>query len=159
MWKYLAPLARDQTLANHCLLPFFQQHLLKELRESKGPVVQLLSTPCWEKSALGLKETLLQDGTNKEMLFQLLESKKALSQEEEDYYFTLFVLDGSKASKIFNRAWNRLKVLGKDFPRRKKVLQKIMARSHLPDGVVGIDDSNRRETVIDFIAEKFSRVL
>ena len=94
-------------------------------------------------------------GAAEESLFNLLASKGELEEEDKDFFFALFILNDPEVGDTFNRAWNRMKILGENFSRRQKVFQRLIELDPLPDAVVGTANPNRRKTLLDFFSHHF----
>ena len=169
-WNYLRDVATNKEFHFYCDQSFFHQELLKELNrrfqlEEKSRAIvagvdRMLHPLCWNKTAAALKTRLLEkddpkNGAIEDLLFKVLNAKKTLSEEEKDFYFTLFILNGPLVGKTFNLAWNRMKLLGENFSRRQKVLQRLIKLDPLPDGVVTTMDLVKRETLLNFVSLHF----
>ena len=170
VWKYLSTVLQDRQGIYYCDKPLVQKEVLKEFNHRfklekrsnilKKEIDALINPQCWNKMKIGFKKTLLQknspqNGPIEELLFTILNAKKELSEEETDYYLTLFILNGPHVGETFNRAWIRLKNLGQDFSRRQKVLKQLVQIDPLPDGVVGTSDRKKRETLLNLISLHF----
>ena len=110
--------------------------------------------------AEGLKNILWKNshahsGVPEERIFKILVAKRELREEDKDFYYVLFILNGPRVGKTFNLAWNRMKELGENFSRRQKVLQRLLKLDPLPDAVVGTSGSDKRKTLLEFFSHHF----
>ena len=165
-WDYLAEILVRAEASVYCERKAVQDEFLSVMEklgksvDIGGEIEKLLHPTCWKRMAPGLKKRLLENshaksGTREEQLFNILTAKRALSEGEVDFYLALFILNGPKVGKTFNLAWNRMKMLGEDFSRRQKVLQRLAKLDPLPDALVGIPRADKRKTLLDFFSRHF----
>ena len=166
VWRYLSEVLVKEEAKNYCGEKLVQNEFFNTMGDTgklvkiRNTVDKLLHIDCWKAMVPGLKKRLLENsharsGDEEAKLFNILLAKGALEESDKDFYYTLFILNGPQVGKTFNRAWNRMKMLGGDFSRRHKVLQKLKKLDPLPDGVMGISYPEKRKILLNFISHHF----
>ena len=156
-WALLAEILSKEESKDYCADSFVQNQLLEKISSDKGSHPEKSLHPaCWKAMVPGLREHLFKgNGKGGERLFDILSAKGALEQEEKDFYFVLFILNGPRVGKTFNLAWNKMRELGQDFSRREKVLRRLTKMDPLPDGLVGMSHPGKRKTLLNFFSLHF----
>ena len=124
----------------------------KNLDQLKKNLDKSLHFDCWKSYAQHLKEKLNQTKPSARHAYLLLKSKKALKQSEEDIFLTLYLLRDPIPGKVFNLAWAYMLQLGSDYERRKKVIDHLKSRAHLPDKSFR-GDKLKAKTLLKFLNE------
>ena len=156
-WVFLSEVLSKEESKDYCKDSFIQDEFLKKISSDNGDNPENAFHPaCWKAMVPGLRQHLLNgNGQGNDRLFEIFSEKGLLKQEEEDFYYVLFILNGPEVGKTFNLAWNRMKSLGQDFSRREKVLQRLVKMDPLPDGVVGTNHLAKRKTLLEFFSLHF----
>jgi hypothetical protein len=121
-----------------------------------GHILGRINTDCWNELSAKLQLTITSENTiEREYAYTLLFATNGLTKEQQDLYYTLYLLEGPSKGDTYNRAWNRMNELGKSHQRRNRVLQKIKQLNNLPGQVFEMDDKKHRQTLIKQISQNF----
>ena len=137
------------------------KHYQKEISQNSADLKKLkvaidndLSPVCWQKFSQFLKSSYFSfSPIQKEISYWLLTSKESLTIEEEDFFLSLYLLQGPVVGEIFNLSWNRVKLLGENFPRRQKVIAQLLQLDPLPDQLFSSNDKARAEVLARFVLQ------
>ena len=90
-------------------------------------------------------ELLTKKSTSRtQSIFLISQAYKLIDIQNEDIFYTLFILNGPKQGQILNRAWSRIEKLSQDYTRRKNVLNYLEKQIHLPDNVFSYTPKKRK---------------
>ncbi len=134
------------------LAPF----IFEFLRENQQKKSTLLSKDCWKLFKKNLTQGMSSSKhTIRETSYHWLTKNKMISSEDIDIYLSLFLIHGPVIGETFNRAWRRLSILGQDYERRKKVINRLQKLDPLPDGLLTGHDQKKKKTVLAHFAKNF----
>lgn len=169
--KYLPTMPRQDILLSitksefansFCARAFIQEelstlllsHALKSAQKIKPQ--NYANKACLDHLVGPLKEMLFSDyiahGTAS---FRILRELEALSSSEYDQFYAFYLLAGPESGEIFNLAWNNLKLLGRDFERRERVLSFLKTLDPLPGKSFGDSDIRKRRTLSEAFWQYF----
>ncbi len=111
---------------------------------------------CWTHLLPDFRQSLFSSSpSTSSKFYHLLKVKNSLSEEDEDLYLTLFILNGPIVGEIFNLSWSRFEILSQNLVRREKVLKKLQNFEPLPGKIFQTSDQLKRETLTKLISETF----
>ncbi len=102
---------------------------------------------------LGLKPFLIQmlysnKIRKRNTAYKSLNELNVLSNNDKDFYLTLYFLDSPKVGTTFNNAWNTLRLLGQNFKRRELILNKLQTLDPLPGKLFNLNDTKKKKILI-----------
>lgn len=168
-WDYLSKAPKSELSHFYCERPILQSHLVGQLGDKvkdasvaidKWPehIDELMNKDCWEKLTPNLKQALMARSTpqlTKDLIYQLLKSKKVIEQEQEDLFLTVYLLEGPIVGDTFNLAWTRLSKISEDYERREVLLKNIKQIDPLPGALFASPNAQKRDVIMRHIHQHF----
>ena len=115
-----------------------------------------INASCWKGYEPYVRQLLKTDSTTYSLLaYQLLKTKDAISQEDEDLFLFTFILNGPVVGDTFNLAWSNLKKIKNDYKRRARLLRRLKNLYILPDKLFNSPNIKKRDILIKLIAGSF----
>lgn len=161
LFPFIKPVTTSDISEFYCNRSEVQKILFKKIHEisligppSKKVFSDIFNQACLEKIIPILKKDLvnISSAPTKELFYNFLNLYEVLNQEEKDFFLTLYVLQGPVKGNAFNAAWNIIKILGKNYKRRSKVIKKLESFDLLPDEIFALPDQKTRKTLIDYFS-------
>lgn len=163
----------------YCHRPFIVKQLAQRLLTTFRPLIipgnkKTTSTPsemrrqleslahpqCWKAFFPHLKKVLLGETPRHQIiLHKILTLKGALSQEENDFFYTLYLLRGPLIGETFNQAWNNLSKIGQNYPRRARLLEALKGQDPLEGKVFASSNHDKQKTIMGHFFENFPEYL
>ncbi|MFA6235699.1 MAG: hypothetical protein WC635_00120 [Bacteriovorax sp.] len=172
VWPFYAPAVQDNIANFYCKKPEIQAAIMKKLYEEsfspefngnyKSLVERVAPDLCFNELVPPLKESLTSvksNGLNKEMALNILEAKKKLTKDEEDFYAILFLLDGPVVGDKMNLAWKNVESLAENYQKRQKLLEQIKSLELIPDKIFKDPNLPRHKAIINLFANNFPEYL
>ena len=123
-------------------------------------LASLMNIDCWLALLPHLKELLLKENPRHQMiLFKLLDGRQALTANEADFFYTVYLLRGPLIGEAFNRAWNNLVKIGLDFGRRTALLKKLQEQDPLEGKVFASKNRKLQKMVTLHLHRNFPEYL
>ena len=179
IWIFLAPIATHAMGNFYCSRPLVANQLKKQLlthfrpfiipgktnshlghQQIKQKLDSLFHPQCWKSFLPKLKEKwLTQTPRHQIVIHKILEASQNLKQEEQDLFYTLYLLRTPLVGETFNRAWNHLIKLGQDFSRRSLLLKKLAKRDPLEGKVFSSPHPRLSKNIIRHFSQNFPEYL
>ncbi len=165
--EFYAPALEHGLSEFYCQDPQLKSLLSSELtyyadKEGADPkkmahfIDKLMHPDCWKQLQKGYEEDIMsKNKSQRDLAYHLLRSKKSLSEEKEDLYLFLYLLDVPSPGDIFNLAWARLNQVSANFDRRLRLLRAVKKLDPLPDSLFATFDRKLKKVVSSHIAQHF----
>ncbi|HXH29428.1 MAG TPA: hypothetical protein VNJ01_01325 [Bacteriovoracaceae bacterium] len=86
--------------------------------------------------------------SDRELAYQILKSQLKATQDIEDFFYTVYLLENPSQGELFNYSWNRVKLLGATSARREQVLKTLKELDPLPDTIFSSVDKSKRKVLL-----------
>ena len=150
----------------YCKKPYVRKLLTKKVfdetktkekfSEIKSIFDKNINSACWQGYEPYVKTLLKAESTTYSLLaYQLLKTKNAINEADEDLFLFTFILNGPVVGDTFNLAWSNLKKIKNDYKRRARLLRRIENLYILPDRLFNSPNVKRRNILIQLIADSF----
>lgn len=96
---------------------------------------------------------------DREVAYQVLSSQSKVTQEIQDFFYTVYLLDNPSQGELFNYSWNRVKELARTSPRREAVLRKMRELDPLPDAILSSLDQAKKRVILKHFKTYFPEYL
>jgi hypothetical protein len=171
-WSLYEKAVKDENAQIYCQKPNVQQAIFEKIKSSafsenfSGNYKQLVDiiVPnwCFNNLVNPLKESILStesNGIDKELAINILDAKEKLSQQEEELYSFLYLIDGPVVGKRMNIAWKKVEGLSESQRKRDELIKQIKSVPILPDRIFNTPDLPRNKAIINLFAKNFPEFL
>jgi hypothetical protein len=119
-----------------------------------------MNNECWNQIRPVFDETLLSSSSyHREQSFKILEARGELTDVERSVFLLSYILDEPKVGRLFNMAWNELKVVGSNHNYRKRVLSKMKSMDPLPGRLFHLLDEKKKKILLTQLNRNFPEYL
>ena len=167
LWTYLSAALNSNLSEFYCKKPFVLDEIWKKLSstalEQKTDVKILkaidntLHPECLKSLNPFVKNKLLAPDapTDRETAFIVLRSQGKVTLQDEDFFYTVYLLEKPSQGNLFNESWNRIKELGREVERREIIISQIKKIDPIPDEIFNSMDLLKRKVVLKHIKLHF----
>jgi len=168
LFRFIKPATTGEMSEFYCNRPVVIKGLTQKIHEisikqtpNKKHFKNVFNKSCLEKIIPILKQELVKfsSPTMKELFYNFLDLYKGINQEERDFFLTLYILQGPVRGDAFNEGWNIIKILGKNYKRRKKVLEKLEKFELLPDDIFALANKKTKRTLLIHFSQNMPEYL
>jgi len=158
LFKFIKPATTSDMSEFYCNRPEVITILIKKIHHislknapDKKYFKNIFNQDCIKKIIPILKQELVKFSSPamKEIFYNFLDLYKGINQEESDFFLTLYILQGPIKGDAFNKGWNTISILGKNFKRRQKVLRKLKKFELLPDDIFTLTNKKAKRILLD----------
>jgi len=158
LFPFINPATTSEMSEFYCIRPVVITILTKKIHEislkneiKKEHFKKVFNQNCLKKIIPILKTELVKfsSPTMKEMFYNFLDLYSAINQKERDFFLTLYILQGPIKGDAFNDGWNVIKILGKNYKRRQRVLSQLENFELLPDDIFALANKKAKRTLLD----------
>lgn len=96
-----------------------------------------------------------RNSSDRELAFNILKSQLKDTQEVQDFFYTVYLMETPSQGDLFNYAWNRVTALGKSSKRRDLTMDKIRKLDPVPDGILGSLDQRKKKVILSHMKKNF----
>lgn len=143
---YMTKKVANSNLSNfYCHKEVIRDEILYQIHVQEN--ANIISSECWGK----LKKDFLKilerpNSIYFNALYKAFEDRNLLSEEQKDYFLTLYFLQSPTKGKILNQAWNRITEISQDVERRLPLVNKLLDHDPLPGKIFGFKGKDSLET-------------
>lgn len=172
LWDFISKSTTHKISEVYCKIPIVQKVLLDKLIEVSFQSdfdnnflelkKKLMNQSCYDQIKASFKNMFFLKETNilaKELIFNLLDSQKDLTQIEQYLFSILFLVDSPVVGERMNFSWNKVASLLENLPLRLKLMSEIENLSQLSDNVFKTPKMPRQKAIINHLAKNFPEFL
>lgn len=166
-WNYLSLALKSNLSEFYCRKPFVLDEIWKKfdsiVLQQKSDIKILKSIDntvhpeCLKSFNPFVKNKLLtpQGPTERETAFIILRSQGKINSKDEDFFYSVYLLERPSQGDLFNEAWNRIKDLGRQVEKRESVISQLKKLDPIPDEIFGSMDQLKRKVVLKHLKLHF----
>jgi len=171
-WSLYEKAVKDENAQIFCQKQGVQQAVFEKIKSSafsekfNGNYKQLLESIvpnwCFDLMIEPLKETaysLESNGVDRELAIEILDSKGKLSQQEQELFSFLYLINGPVVGKRMNLAWKKIENLAENQSKRDDLLKLVKNVPILPDKIFSDPSLPRNKAIINLLAKNFPEFL
>ena len=169
-WVFLREVIKGEQSRFYCDKPLIKNlsfrylanldNFLKDESQTNTKLKTLVSKDCWKKlNPYFLTELSNLPASEAKAAFLLLSSNNLLSEAQLDLWHVRYFLDRPEPGDLFNKSWNRLKIIGQNYDRRKAVLKSLKAEDPLPGRSFSTEDKRKAITLTKHLDSHFPEYL
>lgn len=119
-------------------------------------IKSLANSDCWSQVIPGLeKELTSPNKEDAQVAYKVLQGRGLLGNQKKDLFLAAYLLNGPENGEFFNQAWNEFQKMGQDYKRRENILESLKKIDPLPGKVFAIEDTKKRQVLLDNLALNF----
>jgi hypothetical protein len=163
LWTFFSKVPYHPFSKFFCQKPLVQEALFQRLfqlfpsllEEDKTSTLRqkvqlMISTDCWNSFLPAVKRYLYEgEGELQRRSFLILRLLDKWEMADQDFYFSLYLLEGPQVGPLFNEAWNHLYQLKQSYPRRQVVMDQFRQRVKKPGRLLLTFDQKRKQVISD----------
>lgn len=96
-----------------------------------------------------------RNSSDRELAFNILKSQLKDTQEVQDFFYTVYLMETPSQGDLFNYAWNRVSELGKSSKRRDQIMAKVKKLDPVPDNILGSLDQKKKKAILSHMKKNF----
>ncbi len=171
LWDYIKFASTSNVAEFYCKNILIKKEILKKIQKIMGEnlsqvdqkisIQTALSDSCLKTLVPEIKTAFfdVNSAVIKELYLKFLIITHNLNPEENDFFLTLYYLQGPVIGDLFNESWNTIQVLGQNYNKRKSVLNKLKQLTLLPDEIFAGENEKKKETLITHFYKNFPEYL